>query len=308
MNNKETLRNIAEDCRNCNTFEASQSIMERYRSLIDAFKPSEELSTSGLSSEYGVALAPQWAATCLDDHYRTAMYIKSCIIEVNRLLETNEKVEILYAGSGPYATLILPVLCYFSSSQIQVTLLEMNSESLDCSEAIITQLGLNELIREYLQEDAALFQLQSECQLVISETMQAALEREPQVAIFRNLYRQLPKDTVFIPDKISLIPALVTGLGIDSKILKLEPLLQLNYGMDDNYKSSFQLTDEMIQEFNWLVVLTEIHVSESCKIIHGHSGLTSPKVLHQLSSEDSGKHVEIRYVLNENPSVEYRFI
>src|SRR6185312_9777146 len=54
----------------------------------------------------GVALSFTGAANCLDDYLRTVRFIKGTYFAIKELKEKfpDEKLNILYAGCGPYAT------------------------------------------------------------------------------------------------------------------------------------------------------------------------------------------------------------
>ena len=73
--------------------------------------------------ETGMALGTLWAALCVDDMIRTKMFVKGLIEAVEDIMKKKEgPVHILYAGTGPFATLILPTLASYTSDQVQCTL------------------------------------------------------------------------------------------------------------------------------------------------------------------------------------------
>lgn len=80
----------------------------------------------------GKAIAPKWAGMCIQDMMRTKMFIKG-VFKAIKIIQNNKKdkpVTLLYAGTGPYATLIIPLTTLFKPSELQLVLLEVNPISL----------------------------------------------------------------------------------------------------------------------------------------------------------------------------------
>ena len=73
-----------------------------------------------LEVQGGVALSPRHAKECLYDYIRTARFIKGVYKAINSAKEkfVDEVLEVVYAGCGPLATLIIPLLSYYDSKKI----------------------------------------------------------------------------------------------------------------------------------------------------------------------------------------------
>jgi hypothetical protein len=98
--------------------------------------------------ENGKALGTTWAAMCIDDLMRTRQFVQGIYKAVQFLKQQKEApVHILYAGCGPFAALILPLLTRFSQKDIQCTLLEINPLSYAAVKKVISKLGLGDHIR-----------------------------------------------------------------------------------------------------------------------------------------------------------------
>ncbi|MNK64852.1 hypothetical protein D3C87_841360 [compost metagenome] len=156
----------------------------------------------------GVALSSSGAADCVDDYLRTVNFIKGIYKALNNLivLFPDRNINILYAGCGPYATLILPLLPLFKKERISAILIDINASSIESVQKIISIIGFEDYNLELIEGDATTYIIPKnfEIDLAISETMHYALTREPQVAISRNIIRQLPQHAIFIPQEIKI--------------------------------------------------------------------------------------------------------
>jgi hypothetical protein len=156
----------------------------------------------------GVALSPSDAAICLDDYLRTSRFIKASYLAIQELLLTfpNQKINILYAGCGPYATILMPLLPLLNKEDISIVLLDINAYSIQSANKLMKKLDLTDYSVQVLQANAITYK-QPESKplhLVITETMFRALIREPQVAITANLAPQLCSGGILIPEEIKL--------------------------------------------------------------------------------------------------------
>ena len=154
----------------------------------------------------GVAISPEAAAHCVRDTQRSVVFIRAAFAAIkaaqNRF--TNGPIDILYAGCGPFATILLPLLGRFNPDELTVHLLDIHQRSLDSVALLIKHCGLQTHCVSYLQEDACNYQHPSNPHVVIAETMQKSLEQEPQFAVTANLAPQLHAGGIFIPQKVEV--------------------------------------------------------------------------------------------------------
>lgn len=154
----------------------------------------------------GMAINPQAAAYCIKDYQRSVVFIRGVYAAIktaqNQFLGT--KVDILYAGCGPFATLLLPLLTKFKAGELNVHLLDIHQRSLDSVKQLITHFGFEEYEINTIEGDACNYQHPNALHLIIAETMQKSLEQEPQFAVTVNLAPQLDSQGIFIPEKIEV--------------------------------------------------------------------------------------------------------
>ncbi|MGJ1198629.1 hypothetical protein ACR777_21340 [Sphingobacterium spiritivorum] len=156
------------------------------------------------TTESGNAIGPLWAALCSREILRTQRFIKGLYQAINTCLkERQTPVHILYAGTGPFATLAIPLMSQFLPEEIQFTLLEINPISFEKMQNCIAQFGFESYVRAYHCCDASTWKTEDkQVDILISETMHNGLYREPQVSIMLNLLSQLPSDCICIPQQI----------------------------------------------------------------------------------------------------------
>ena len=153
----------------------------------------------------GKAISPSSAAHCLLELKRTAVFLRGIYKAITDLKKrTGQRIQVLYAGCGPYSTLIVPLLPILNSEEVGVTLVDINDVSLNSSRLLIQDLRQDDFIEDYFLADLTAFKFDKAYDLVISETMQSCLENEPQIHIMRNLIPQMQKGAVFIPEEIQV--------------------------------------------------------------------------------------------------------
>ena len=279
----------------------------------------------------GKAIGPKWAGMCLEDMPRTYKFIKGIHGAVQKVLAENPKkpVTILYAGTGPFAPLVLPLLTLYQPSELQLIFLEVNTVSIESLKRIIKGFDAYEYIKAIYHCDAANFILPSEFEvdILLIECMQHALLREPQVGITYNLLPQLKKNAILIPEEISLHLALV---DMDKKTEYLsndensserdyyensEAVFTLNKkevleNNSDFKKEGFQFpekevrfSDEQLSKHDFITVSTEITIFENISLNIDESGLTVPLFLADLNHDQKIVGAKTQYIVGAEPGL-----
>lgn len=264
----------------------------------------------------GKAIGPIWAALCLKEFMRTKRFVQGIEKAIRQAQKTfpGRTIHILYAGTGPFATLILPLTTIFSSREIKCTFLEINPESIRSLHKVIQAFGIESYIYEIVQCDAAKYQADSArpVHIVVSEVMQNALNKEPQVAVTINLASQLENGGIFIPECVKIDAAFTKGGNIaESSLYPLGKVFCLDKSTkfeDTQQKVSFDFPQGVPSDFNCLSLLTEIRVFGECKLNYGQCSLTLPYKLFNLCKlNQSPKKVCIQYILNDKPHFSCKF-
>ena len=291
--------------------------MEEYKALLlelSTIELEDTANRKNIQFENGVAIGTTWAARCVDDIMRTRQFIRGAFKAVDdKLKEKEGAVHVLYAGSGPFATLLLPLLATYSDSQLQLTILEINPGSVAFLKRVVSKLGFEKYIVKIINEDATSYKIDDVIDILISETMQHALVKEQQVPIMLNLVNQLPSSAIIIPECIKLelaymnINRIATGTG--DRYKTISTLLHFNQSFINHHNPSKNIIDKSVElsicdskAFNKIVVLTSIQVYQDEWIKYDESGLTIPKILRPTPATDQT--LNIKYVLGEIPGYE----
>lgn len=154
----------------------------------------------------GVAINPQAAAHCAVDYQRSVTFIRAIHAALRTLQARipDAPIEILYAGCGPFATLLLPLLDVFSPGELKLYLLDYHRQSLDSVARLLAHFGFADHAVETVRGDACTYRHPGTLHLIVSETMQKALEQEPQFAVTANLAPQLDPRGLFLPQRIDV--------------------------------------------------------------------------------------------------------
>ena len=159
--------------------------------------------------DQGVAINPQAAAYCIKDYQRSITFIRGVHAAMAATFNKpiNTPINVLYAGCGPFATLLMPLLGKYLDdgcdlSQLNIFLLDIHQTSLDSASLLLNYFNISTKNITLIQANACTYQHKTPLNLIIAEIMQKSLEQEPQFSVTANLAPQLCDDGIFIPEKI----------------------------------------------------------------------------------------------------------
>ncbi|PUA27971.1 MAG: phytanoyl-CoA dioxygenase [Cellvibrio sp. 79] len=249
--------------------------------------PAQFLDEGASVTANGKAVSPTTAAQCAKDVERTRIFIHGVYAALQQKLaaSTTEPVRVLYAGTGPFGLLLVPLLPLFAEQHLRVTLLDIHAESLEFLQRLLVSLQLekSELIEEIVCADACNWQASRKYDVIISETMRQGLLQEPQVSIFAHLQQFLKPDGWLLPRHIRL-DLWLTNPGSSEKaphhignIFQLDKMTAARIGSGDmtSLRGSLSISEESI---GWrdLKLTTEICVIDELYLRENQSQLTLP--------------------------------
>jgi hypothetical protein len=287
--------------------------------------------------EQGRALSPRDAARCVLDVSRTTAYLRGihdAVIEAQSRF-CGEKINLLYAGCGPFAPLALPLATRFSPDRLGLTLLDAHEYSIDSVRRLAEHLGVSASVSSAVCCDAMNYTHPDADQLhlVVIETMQKALEHEPQVALTRRLAPQLVPGGILIPERIRLAACLADMSAEFSlhdhdtpeddlvvvprrRRVDMGTLLELTVdglrvgGRSDARTQHTVAVDlfipEAVEDVPDLMVRTSVEVFGGHRLDDYDSGITYPTLIHHLGTLRLGDRLEFRYEEGSSPGLRIR--
>ena len=265
----------------------------------------------------GKAISPPHAAFCLLEGQRTSVFMRGLYQAILKLKDIypGTRLNILYAGCGPYATLITPLTALFSPEEISIRMLDINPICLEAVKKLYDALDLSVYIESYICEDATTYQAESPTHLIISETMMHALVREPQVAIMLNLVPQLAPGGLFIPQSITVSATLMNEAQemkrrLDANFHPRRTCIGEVYtiGQADCQKHepvTLRVPDDL-EETKELYLLTDITVFENEKLSVNECSLNMPVKVQKVGGYE-GRDITFEYIMGEKPAFHHRW-
>lgn len=258
-----------------------------------------------ISTPQGIAVSQKVAAHCLKDVRRTSQFLRGIHKAIEEKLEKGGKVNVLYAGCGPYATLVTPLTQLFSSKDVSFTMLDINASSLLAVRKIYAALEVEAFVEEYIEADATdqSLDLNKSFDIIISETMQMGLRNECQVPLTRNLVRFLKPEGHFIPQQVSID---IYVAGNENKYNPKDTprhLLGNAYNLDFlNVPKPFYTSALAVphSDFKYLEMFTSIKVYKNYRLEPYESSLTVPIYLDKFSDRVPSS-ISFEYQETEKP-------
>lgn len=254
-----------------------------------------------VTCDNGIAIGTYWAALCLDDFMRTRQFVRGIHEAMkDKLMLQQEPIHIMYAGTGPFATLLLPLIFRYPKERFRYTFMEINQNTFNILKTVVKGFGLDEYPINLVLADASTYTIDKHDapDIIISETMQNALANEQQVPIFLNLMQQAKEETIFIPEKINVYIGLrQAGIPLlelnKSHYLKMNKLMEVsketiadltavpNLPIDEQrfFEKHTTITEQQQAGYKNLALLTDIQTYKQEHLEITQSGLTLPKIL-----------------------------
>jgi hypothetical protein len=277
--------------------------------------------------DHGTALSPRDAARCLLDMARTTRFVRGVVagIELARQRFPGRVIEVVYAGCGPWAALVVPACLKYPPDQVRFTLLDAHRRSLEAARTLVDGLGLGDHVRDCVHGDATTYRHPGPLHMVLTEAMQRALAKEPQLAITANLAPQLAAGGLYLPERITVDLALADlgrefslcdpstpgpiaerdrvplGRLLDASTATIG-VLMASVDADGALPPTVVRVPDLDRGSTYSVILrTRVTVLGDVVLEDYDSGLTVPVVLHELGAVRGGETFELRYHLGPDP-------
>ena len=267
----------------------------------------------------GLALSPDLAAQCLLDARRTAAFVRGSL----RAIQEAERrfapsvIEVLYAGTGPFAPLAFLSMPFLNPANVRFTLLDVNEASARSVDALVGALGASAYVRNVVCGDATAYQHPAQLHVVISETMQRTLRDEPFVAILRNLRPQLAAGALVVPERVTIALALLDAAsqqrrwrGEPGAVEMEDRGIVFEVDAKGEFPSGLAPTTLTVRReasggAKWLALATRIRVHGEEVLDPYTSGLTMPEILWPLSPLERDTTIELWYDTGLHPQVRW---
>lgn len=229
-------------------------------------------------------------------------------------------IHVFYAGTGPYAALFLPLTTVFPPEAVQFTLVEVYPVTYEMLLHTIDKLGLSPWIKNTVCADACQIQTAGHepIHVFLTETMNAALFKEPQVAITRNFAPQLLPDAIFLPEKIRVWAGLSNPKQNQARlfstdhaekfdhelgtVMELTRRSAITNGTDDFPVVRIPVPESLRYDYPLLSLYTDITIFGACTLKLSESILTLPvQVLHFEKASFTGDFVDFQYRIGTEP-------
>jgi predicted RNA methylase len=271
-----------------------------------------------IETNHGLAISTDAAAFCVIDFLRTRQFIlaiKQAIVDKSTVY-IDTPIIILYAGTGPFASLLVPLTTLFTPAQIQFILLEINTESIEQLKKVIDKLAIQDYIIDVVHADASTYRFADgiKADILVSETMKPALDKEPQISIISNLIGQCKTDVTLIPESIKIDLAYIRRHEEDMH--RYEPICELmNFDGNlaktlHNDKNKSPIFSEGVvvhidaiplHEFSKISFLTTINLYKNLLLGYKETSLTIPFTIKNVEALDLPVSLKIRYNIGKHP-------
>ncbi len=321
---KITEKLIAEPINYSNARDAANELYH-YFNNISTIKNANEKKLEHIQTNFGLAVSTDAAAFCIIDFMRTRNFIIAIKQAIDdKIHENNNKpIVVLYAGAGPFASLIIPLTTIFTAERVQFILLEINEESILHLKKIIHKLKIENYIVDVIQTDASTYSLKdkNEVDILVSETMKPALDKEPQISIISNLIDQCKTDVTLIPESIKVDFA-YKGKS-ETKIFEhecIQELVNFNagtaFGLNKNKNKlpifsdgiTLKISSKPDNKFSELSLLTYIRLYKNIVLCYNETSLTVPFTIAQINNLHFPLTFKIKYNIDKHPGFSFEKI
>jgi len=154
----------------------------------------------------GTAIPTGHAANCITDSERSTKFMRGLREAIDQMrTSTGRRVEVLYAGTGPFASLALPTMATRKPNDVRFDLLDIHPESGDNLRRILSLVGFSDHVGRIITADATDFDFgKAQYDIVMMEVMGPGLSYEPQLAVMAATKKALRPGGMMLPERVDL--------------------------------------------------------------------------------------------------------
>lgn len=228
-------------------------------------------------------------------------------------------IEVVYAGTGPLAPFALLLMPLLDPQRVRFTTIDVAPASADSVRSLLHHYDLQTFVRAVVCGDATLYRHPCPIDVVISETLQRALAREPFVSILRNLRPQLANGGVVVPERVAIDFGFLDaeaeearwgGSGATPAMDAVATVFEVSAGGETPPTgSNVRITASRRQGgTQWAALQTRVDIFGGETLQPYESGSTMPEILWPLSPLGGDVTLEFHYATGASPGIQWREI
>ncbi|MGB6229999.1 MAG: class I SAM-dependent methyltransferase [Litorimonas sp.] len=276
-------------------------IVDILQTLATGFDRKSDITADETRTAQGLAISPTMAAMCSDEYLRTIQYLRGFDAAIRDSAEVNGErvVRALYVGTGPLATLAVPLMVIRPAKSVVFEMIDIHETSTRSVAAILESLGLSDRVVAIHCCDAMNYEPDPDTppDVVMAEIMLAGLENEPQVAVTRCLARKLP-DAVFLPESIEVGIIADTDDAVAQPAFVFDRTMREVSGNDSHTLPAYEVT---IPNDGPVFLDTRICIYGPHSLERNQSSLTTRRILP--FAHTPGETIRLAYRMGEYPGL-----
>jgi hypothetical protein len=206
--------------------EASYELLRLLKTLvpIEPYAKDHPLWTN-VHIRSGLVVAPGYAQNSIGSGVYLAMFAQALDALVARHREQGSRrpLRVLYPACGPFFGAGLVVSLLRPAEDVQLTLVDVSSASLQMAQIAAAQLGLEAHVEAFVHADASRWTPDATYDVLLVSCLTSGLSDEPQVAVASNLVPFLEPDGVLLPEAVEVGFACFHLAGMGSEELPDQP-------------------------------------------------------------------------------------
>jgi hypothetical protein len=313
-----------------------ESIDKLYQTFAEITKLDGKLEKAELGTilEEGEILSPRTSAGSILDYVGITKFLRGVKKAIDFQLKLNQGkiVKIIYVSSGPYASILFPLIPLFNKNEIEINVVDYHEISINALKSLITHFGFDNYFHELLAINPIKYSSDQLFDLIIIDNIQKGLVKEPQVAYTNHYSKFLSKNGTLIPEEIK-ISAFIANLqneivkpgnkwtsfwqnikrniSIDRRIFLndifiLDKEVQSKYNLATLTNHQINLTTTKVPnklgQMANLVLRTEIKIFDDVLLIENDdTGITKPYFDRDVPPIEEQMEISFSYLLGNSP-------